>query len=313
MYLALSGRIAKTESTLFSLTAQVAELTRIVKTTSQSIPISSSTSVGGSASLFSPYDENVPLAHSTVAEGTAVGNGGNGQDSSIAALTQQISALSTSVAQLQRLQQSQSTLARTASTTPSGPFGASQTLPSISSLAHPGNLPIGSRFMPHSASDLISGPLTTPSNMMGPPLSPIPPQGPKREMQMQFPGPPLSSSGGGGRPNINRSISSSVIGIPQDGESKWGNQGRMGGPGHLQMPNMGGVAERVWSPGGMMTPTVSMSGAMANALGGSGGAAAPGAGIVVTKWEHLNLKVDLLRAVNKYGYVNEDPILMAFG
>jgi len=98
-----------------------------------------------------------------------------------------------------------------------------------------------------------------------------------------------------GRPNINRSISSSVIGNQQDGEGKWG--GRMGGPGHLQMPNMGGALERVWSPGGMMTPTVSVNGM--NGVGG--GAAAPGAGIVVTKWEHLNLKVELLRAVNKYG------------
>jgi hypothetical protein len=79
----------------------------------------------------------------------------------------------------------------------------------------------------------------------------------------------------------------------------------MGGPGHLQMPNINGVAERVWSPGGMMTPTVSMSGAMASA-------AAPGAGIVVTKWEHLNLKVDLLRAVNKYGYVDVELYLRGF-
>ncbi len=69
----------------------------------------------------------------------------------------------------------------------------------------------------------------------------------------------------------------------------------------LQMPSMGGAVERVWSPGGMMTPTVSVNGNMTNLGGPGGGAAAPGAGIVVTKWEHLNLKVDLLRAVNKYG------------
>jgi hypothetical protein len=41
--------------------------------------------------------------------------------------------------------------------------------------------------------------------------------------------------------------------------------------------------------------------------GGSGmnnnSAAAPGAGIVVTKWEHLQLKPDLLRSISKYGYV----------
>jgi hypothetical protein len=69
----------------------------------------------------------------------------------------------------------------------------------------------------------------------------------------------------------------------------------------LQMPNMGGALERVWSPGGMMTPTVSVNGNMTGMGTGNGGAAAPGAGIVVTKWEHLNLKVELLRAVNKYG------------
>jgi hypothetical protein len=53
-----------------------------------------------------------------------------------------------------------------------------------------------------------------------------------------------------------------------------------------------------WTAGGMMTPTVSINGSMA---GQGAGAAAPGAGIVVTKWEHLNLKLELLRAVNKYG------------
>jgi hypothetical protein len=37
----------------------------------------------------------------------------------------------------------------------------------------------------------------------------------------------------------------------------------------------------------------------ANATGN--GSATPGAGIVVTKWEHLNLKIELLRAIGKYG------------
>jgi hypothetical protein len=43
----------------------------------------------------------------------------------------------------------------------------------------------------------------------------------------------------------------------------------------------GGVSQGVMTPGG--------------------GAAAPGAGIVVTKWDHLNLKVELLRSIGKYG------------
>ncbi|KAI9637981.1 uncharacterized protein MKK02DRAFT_22278 [Dioszegia hungarica] len=327
MYLALSSRIAKTESTLVSLSAQVAELSSIVKSqTAKALPPSSSlASVGGSASLYSPSDENIPPAHTGAGAGGANGTGilaggigggggvGDGpvglgiqaQEPSIAALTQQISALSTSVAQLQRLQQAQSTIARTPSTPTVPGIGASQIMPAIASYAaHPGNLPIGNRFMPSSSSDLASGPMTTPSNMMppppsqmGPPLSPIPPNT-KRDLA-------FSSPMNGNRPNINRSMSSSVIGNPQaDAESKWGNQGRMGGPGTLQMPSMGGAIERVWSPGGMMTPTVSVNGSLANGPGpgpGGGGAAAPGAGIVVTKWEHLNLKVELLRAVNKYG------------
>lgn len=48
--------------------------------------------------------------------------------------------------------------------------------------------------------------------------------------------------------------------------------------------------------GGLMTPSV---------LGpGANGPSAPGAGIVVTKWDHLNLKPDLVRSIQKYGYVN---------
>jgi translation initiation factor 4A len=36
---------------------------------------------------------------------------------------------------------------------------------------------------------------------------------------------------------------------------------------------------------------------------GAQGVAAPGAGIVITKWEHLNLKMELLRFISKYGWV----------
>lgn len=104
-----------------------------------------------------------------------------------------------------------------------------------------------------------------------------------------------------------------------------GPGGRMGGPpGHLQMPSLSlGMAERVWSPGAgamgpMMTPRVEIT--QSAAMGtpgqvqqgqgqGQGGAATPGAGIVVTKWDHLNLKPDLLRGIAKYGYV---PSLSCF-
>jgi len=112
--------------------------------------------------------------------------------------------------------------------------------------------------MPRHLQDLISGPMTT-SNGNAMNHGPI----------------------GSSRPNINRSISSSVLGGGEGG--KWG-----GGP-------------RDWSPGpGMTSGLMTPSGSNGNGLGG---AAAPGAGIVVTKWEHLNLKVELLRAIVKYGYV----------
>jgi hypothetical protein len=79
-------------------------------------------------------------------------------------------------------------------------------------------------------------------------------------------------------------------------------------------------AQRDWpSPGGpgLLTPGGSggvpgngsgSGNANANANGngnGNGmaaqGVAAPGAGIVITKWEHLNLKMELLRSISKYG------------
>ena len=77
--------------------------------------------------------------------------------------------------------------------------------------------------------------------------------------------------------------------------------------------------DRTWSPGGMMTPRVEITqsaaapgglgtptlggGGAGGPMGGGGGAATPGAGIVVTKWDHLNLKPELLRGIAKYGYV----------
>ncbi|KAK4689757.1 hypothetical protein P7C73_g336, partial [Tremellales sp. Uapishka_1] len=86
--------------------------------------------------------------------------------------------------------------------------------------------------------------------------------------------PPLVSNNG--RPNMARAFSSSVLG---DGD-KWAP--KVSTPRVSDWPSPG--------PGGLMTPTTSLN-----------GGTTPGAGIVVTKWEHLNLKMDLLRSILKYG------------
>lgn len=230
MYLALSTRLAKTESTLSSLSLQVTQLSQLVRS---ALP----TALPPAHHVFSPFDPPVQSPFIL----TNHSSSSTPSDGSIAALTQQISALSTSVAQLQRLQQSQSQVSRQNSGSSSLAQGMTNgdRLPSMN--------------MPRHLQDLISGPLTTPNGGM---VTPV----------------PVGSS----RPNINRSMSSSVIG----GGGKWG--------GGRDWPSPG--------PGGLLSPSGSIN-------GGLGGAAAPGAGIVVTKWEHLNLKVELLRAILKYGYV----------
>jgi hypothetical protein len=54
--------------------------------------------------------------------------------------------------------------------------------------------------------------------------------------------------------------------------------------------------------GGMMTPSIVGPSQNGNGNGnGNGGPGVPGAGIVVTKWDHLNLKPELVRSVQKYG------------
>ena len=240
LYLALSSRIAKTESTLSSLSSQVAQLSQLVKS-------ALSTSFPPTQSAFSPFDP--PVQPSPFVPPSQSATSGPSSDSSVAALTQQIAALSTSVAQLQRLQQSQSQHTRPNSNASNGlaPGGD----------RHSGPL---SRHL----HDLISGPLTTPNTLGG---------------LMSPPG-----AIGSSRPSINRSMSSTVEG------DKWG------------APNKLAVIGRDWpSPGpgltsGLVTPSGSGNGSSV-----LGGAAAPGAGIVVTKWEHLSLKQELLRSIAKYG------------
>jgi len=249
MYLALSSRLAKTESTLSSLSAQVSQLSQLVKAALPASP----TAPTRPQHIFSPFDPPPPCssfvpvsASSTFASAES--------DPAIAALTQQISALSTSVAQLQRLQQSQSKITRQNST--------------IQDDRTPGHIP-HSVPMPRHLQDFVSGSMTTP-NVAASFMSPG----------------PIGSS----RPNSNRSISSSVIRGNGDG-GKWGSSNGNGwtSPGPGQGVN-----------GGMMSRSGSGSGLNVSA---PGGAATPGAGIVVTKWEHLNLSVELLRSIAKYGYV----------
>jgi len=57
------------------------------------------------------------------------------------------------------------------------------------------------------------------------------------------------------------------------------------------------------TPGGMMTPSIAGQG-NGNGNGNGNGAGVPGAGIVVTKWDHLNLKPELVRSIQKYGWAH---------
>ena len=258
MYLALSSRLAKTESTLATFSAQVTQLSQIVTAAlPDSVPSSKP-----SQHIISPFDQSVDVSSSKQSLSTS---SSTTSDTAIAILSQQISALSTSVAQLQRLQQSQSQ------------SQSQSQVPQLNSFSKPPILPNMERnqmSMPRHLHDIISGPMTTPgavASLISPGLGPAGPS----------------------RPHINRSISSSIIGAGVPGEGlKWGASSNLNGNG------------RDWpSPGqglnvGMLTPSGSGTGL---SLSGLGGAAAPGGGIVVTKWEHLNLRAELLRSIAKYG------------
>ena len=117
----------------------------------------------------------------------------------------------------------------------------------------------------------------------------------------------LSSMGGGLRPNMGRSFSSSVLApgsnnttplavannFPAASDPKRRSVGLYGAASELKAPlpspHVGhSSAHPEWpvqSPAGsgMQTP-----------LGGP-------SGLLITKWEHLNLKMELQRAINKYG------------
>jgi hypothetical protein len=251
IYIALSSRLAATESAISSLSAQVNILQDIVN---RSLPIAlSSTSI--------KLDADKP--------------------ESIAALTQQISALSTSVAQLQRLQ--------SVSQTQSLRQSARDTLPALG---------LGSLSL-HNQNVFNTGPLTAPHSGAGP-----------FKQQRDFHPPPQQGQGQGqGRPQNPRSISTNMVppapaGL--DGDKTWGPPTRGGGnplsPGGGGWPTsvMNGGGNNPTTPGGMMTPSIAGQG-NGNGNGNGNGAGVPGAGIVVTKWDHLNLKPELVRSIQKYG------------
>jgi hypothetical protein len=100
-----------------------------------------------------------------------------------------------------------------------------------------------------------------------------------------------------------------------DGDKTWGPPSRVGGRplspgagwptsaqlngsvnGNGNVPTTPGGQSQVQGSGqgggGMMTPSIA---------GGNNGPGVPGAGIVVTKWDQLSLKPELVRSIQKYG------------
>lgn len=315
-YLALSARVAKTESTLASLSAQVSQLSSLIHGALLNPDSVAPRQTPGAAAavsglgVFSPFDEpasspfvpaggNAPTRAMSPAPpqpGSASG------DANIAALTAQIAALSTSVAQLQRLQQTQANLTRqnsNPSVHSAGNNGPSQSNgppagPDARGMLHPGQVPLNARqgYHPEPGAPLNGngngGPMNGPNGMQS--------HGQGHHGGMR---PDLAFA----RPNIGRSVSSSVIGMGGvGGDEKWGPpKFGMGGLGGLPPPT--GRPGGDWpspSIGGPVTGGAAGAGVGANGPG-TGGIAAPGAGIVVTKWEHLNLKQELLRSIAKYG------------
>ncbi|WVR05454.1 hypothetical protein IAU60_002470 [Kwoniella sp. DSM 27419] len=320
IYQALNARLARQESALSSLSAQVSQLSALVKCSLNNASPSRPKSTNN-ASVFAPFDSELPVGSSALPKSPFVtsstpkpaaassGDHGptSGQDATIAALTQQISALSTSVMQLQRLQQSQNqiTVTRQSSSTP-------PTLASLGGERHPGPLALGIPRPLHAGLENLinsSGPMTTPN---APPSHVSGPGG-------QGPAHGVFGPATGGRPGINRSFSSGVIGGapgPGQGSSNTapsaggtGPEGFAGrhGLGHVQVHTPSGLARDWPSPGPGQTPGQTQAGGDREQgrsgvmTPGGSGLAAPGAGIVITKWDHLNLKVDLLRSISKYG------------
>ncbi|WVF71921.1 hypothetical protein IAT40_006731 [Kwoniella sp. CBS 6097] len=314
LYQTLNARLSRQESALSSLSAQVAQLSTLVKsslaTNTTTSPTRPKTTNPNPVSVFAPFDSELslpggggglpkspfiptstPQAQGASTPGPSSSSTGANQDATISALTHQITALSTSVAQLQRLQQSQAQLTRQSSNPP-------PTLASLGGERHPGPLALGiPRPLHQGVESLInsSGPMTTPNASSNHLATPSGTQSPHSPF-----GPPGPGGVGAGRPGINRSFSSGVIGGgPGSGPAGLSGPSDTGFPphrhGHAHTPS--GLA-RDWPSPGPGQVGNERSGALTP---GGSGVTAPGAGIVITKWDHLNLKVDLLRSISKYG------------
>jgi hypothetical protein len=270
----LAARVTATEATLASLQAEVAQLASIVK---GSLPAHATM---GARGVFSPFDSPVPAQSSTMPTAPSTTRTSpappDSSDGSMSALTQQVAALSTSVAQLQRLQSQ------------NGPSFGGVLPPSPSGLgghnghAHGSSMGMG-RHMPPPPLEMINtsasavGPLS--ASLLSPPPNIGLPRG-------------NAFNEGGPRTPVSRSFGSSLL---NDDNNKWGAPSPVkygGGPNSA----IGSGPGREWPSPGPGGP----GGNNLNGMGG-GGAATPGAGIVVTKWEHLSLKVELLRSISKYG------------
>ena len=104
----------------------------------------------------------------------------------------------------------------------------------------------------------------------------------------------MSPGGMFSRPPINRSISAMSAAGAGNGEDKWSQ-----GP-HQRLsngPQTGGSWGGAGMGGAMATPSLT--------LGGAPGT--PGAGLAVTRWDQLGLKMELLRSIQKYGFVRSEP------
>lgn len=272
IYLALSSRMSTTENAVSALAKQVTHLQDLITKALPNIQPSISDQQHQQQQSQEPV-RPVELSRT--------------MSDPVAALTQQISALSTSVAQLQRLQ-SQNNLSRQHSTRsdrerergPGGGQGQGQP-PSLSLQSVPSNI-------------YNTGPLTAPHSATQAPFTP------NKPFNRDY----LS------RPQVSRSISSSITAQQQDQDKTWAPPLRTPGTGiinpispgpwptQLQMPTTPGPGNSNANGGGLgngalMTPSI---------MGpGTNGPSAPGAGIVVTKWDHLNLKPDLVRSIQKYG------------
>lgn len=278
IYLALSSRLSATENTLASLSSQVTHLQDLIQ---KALP---------TQSLQSQNQQQQTGAPVRPAEPTRTGSDGSSGDS-VAALTQQISALSTSVAQLQRLQ-SQNNLSRQHSNRDRERAPGNGTGPGNSTSTSTANPLIAPPILSLSSvpSNIYNtGPLTAPHPATTSPFTP-------RQPHHIFTRPPVSRS-------VSQSTTSHQLQSDQD--KTWAPPLRTPGTGMINP-----ISPGPWPSAIPTTPsnTISNGGPMNTGLmtpsvmgPGTNGPSAPGAGIVVTKWDHLNLKPELVRSIQKYG------------